>query len=960
MSTTRGLKRTREPSSRLRAPSTRSSKIALPAQFKRLEKPSQLDKENDAPAEACADAKTTKKPRVTRSRKGLSPVAGENTAVTTAPPAPVEEVAGGGRRVQAAAEEDFDEGTLDAAGKALKAKTTAGKFEYTERLKQALVIQKALKLSLKQVLDRKDTFVHHCRGIERHLEAEAEEYRLSVAVTLEGSLATQTALQQATAACAASTTSLDALTQQHAAAQAEAAGLSTRLTELTAELQAATASGTEQGEKIETLSSSLAFRTSSLSEATTALEGARRGLAEAQVSARAELSETKASLGQSLEEAKVRSFELEQQLGERTAGKKAAEQELALARLEVVQHAGEAQRATERLQAADRDVERERERALELQTSLTEKSAELTKALSAFTSAQSFNEGRHGAMAAEVSHMRTSNTELRETKRNLEEAGRDAARTIETLQAELTTIKAHAEQTQLTWQQDKEEWTAYKGSMEAEQAALLAAHTSTTAATAAAHTHALQAVRAELTAEVEARDTQLALLKLKAAAAATAREEAAAAADAEARAQQEQCERAREELSTFRANSGVSDSEQLQNLCKLTMEVEVLRRQAAGKADLASELADQEHQIQALKQAVFHGETNRRELHNKIQELRGNVRTIIRVRPFLPCDKEASPAFQFHPNGRGLVLAANEKLNHKFSYDKVFPCESGQQQVFEEVQQLVQSALDGFNVCLYSYGQTGSGKTFTMQGCGGGDDRGIIPRSVEQVLSEAERLTEQGWVYTLEATFVEIYNETLRDLLGHSASVDIKLDKSGQVHVPGLQRVAICTSSEIDTIMSVATKARAVAKTEMNARSSRSHSIFSLHIVGHNLQQGVEVKGTLNLCDLAGSERLSRSGATGDRLKETQAINKSLSALGDVFQAITTKSKHVPYRNSKLTHLLQPCFSGQGKTLMFVNLAPGVNSHDESLCSLRFASKVNNAELGRSKPKATKRPSTAR
>lgn len=126
----------------------------------------------------------------------------------------------------------------------------------------------------------------------------------------------------------------------------------------------------------------------------------------------------------------------------------------------------------------------------------------------------------------------------------------------------------------------------------------------------------------------------------------------------------------------------------------------------------------------------------------------------------------------------------------------------------------------------------------------------------------------------------------------------------------------------------------------MNAHSSRSHSVFTLHLTGTNEAEGVVLKGMLNLCDLAGSERLSRSEATGDRLKETQAINKSLSALGDVFQSLCSKSKHVPYRNSKLTYLLQPCFSGRGKTLMFVNLSPTMTSQDETLCSLRFASKV--------------------
>ena len=119
--------------------------------------------------------------------------------------------------------------------------------------------------------------------------------------------------------------------------------------------------------------------------------------------------------------------------------------------------------------------------------------------------------------------------------------------------------------------------------------------------------------------------------------------------------------------------------------------------------------------------------------------------------------------------------------------------------------------------------------------------------------------------------------------------------------------------------------------------SSRSHSVFTLYLTGVNASQKVKLTGSLNLCDLAGSERLSKSGAEGDRLKETKAINSSLSALADVFSSLSAKSSHIPFRNSKLTYLLQPCLSGDGKTLMIVNLSPTPNSAQESLCSLRFA-----------------------
>jgi kinesin family protein C1 len=286
----------------------------------------------------------------------------------------------------------------------------------------------------------------------------------------------------------------------------------------------------------------------------------------------------------------------------------------------------------------------------------------------------------------------------------------------------------------------------------------------------------------------------------------------------------------------------------------------------------------------------------------------------------------------------------------------------------------VQSALDGYNVCLFSYGQTGSGKTHTMQGSGTGVMRGIIPRAVEQILGQIKNLQNCRWKYQMTASFLEIYNEELRDLLhclnvssvrGTGKSDDLKANKltirrhqEGRSYVEGLSEVEIDCSDftlgmeKLKSVIVSASRARSVATTKMNEVSSRSHSVFILNISGLNEDDGTIVKGTLNLCDLAGSERLDRSGAISDtqRLKETQSINKSLSCLGDVFNALGQGAAHVPFRNSKLTYLLQDCLSGDGKALMFVNLSPTFESVGESLCSLRFAQRVNQVELG----KATK------
>lgn len=203
---------------------------------------------------------------------------------------------------------------------------------------------------------------------------------------------------------------------------------------------------------------------------------------------------------------------------------------------------------------------------------------------------------------------------------------------------------------------------------------------------------------------------------------------------------------------------------------------------------------------------------------------------------------------------------------------------------------------------------------------------------------------------------MEIYNEEVRDLLMPPGSPKVKLDikqepKTGNTYVAGatMEPCDPDDKDHIDQIMTTAAINRATEKTEMNPDSSRSHSIFTLHLVGVNAELGGKVKGTLHLCDLAGSERVKRSGAVGDRAKEAVSINKSLSCLKDVFIALAKNQSFIPFRNSKLTYLLQPAFSGDGKTMMFVNLSPTNESYNESLCSLRFASDVNKIELGKAK-----------
>ncbi|PRW33188.1 kinesin-3 isoform X2 [Chlorella sorokiniana] len=398
-------------------------------------------------------------------------------------------------------------------------------------------------------------------------------------------------------------------------------------------------------------------------------------------------------------------------------------------------------------------------------------------------------------------------------------------------------------------------------------------------------------------------------------------------------------------------------------------------KSAAEVKKLTAKVKKLEKELAAAERKVSEGEAQRRRLHNQIQELKGNIRVFARVRPAK--DSEAAEAAPGKPVvgypsagdllGRGLELrqpaagggpkggSSSEVQAHTFGFDRVFAPTAAQGEVFEEISQLVQSALDGYKVCIFAYGQTGSGKTHTMMGSP--EDPGMIPRAMDQVFAHAKELAPQGWKYEMKAAMLEIYNEELRDLLGKGPPKDkkhaVSHDKES-TSVSYLEYFDVSQPERVAALLERAMKTRSVGATAMNEQSSRSHMVFILAIEGSNEGMGQKVKGQLNLIDLAGSERLSRSAVTGDRLKETQAINKSLSALGDVIAALGNKEAHVPYRNSKLTFLLQNSLGGyNSKTLMFVNIAPGAESAQESLCSLRFAAKVNACEIGTAKRSVT-------
>eukprot|EP00923_Selenidium_pygospionis_P059096 GHVN01104008.1.p1 GENE.GHVN01104008.1~~GHVN01104008.1.p1 ORF type:complete len:563 (-),score=112.39 GHVN01104008.1:306-1994(-) len=410
-------------------------------------------------------------------------------------------------------------------------------------------------------------------------------------------------------------------------------------------------------------------------------------------------------------------------------------------------------------------------------------------------------------------------------------------------------------------------------------------------------------------------------------------------------------------------------------LTDVTRSQEVSQWRHVARLQLVHQLKQAHHQLEAYQLRLLDEsgviEGVRKRLHNTVQELKGNIRVFCRIRPRM--DREKSDGLEesrveVSQDRMGMVIRTRNKKSvtglmevseaYRYNFDRVFPSLSSQKDVFDEVSQLVQCALDGYNVAIFAYGQTGSGKTFTMEGPPPQSDvdlpsLGVIPRAVDLIFSEITKLKSKGWNYRVETSFLEIYNETVRDLLTdsitHSPDLDVKVDAKGAVYVANLKTVQVEDSGTIHHLMSIAARSRSFASTECNERSSRSHSVFQLKIIGDNSKLGVTLCGVLSLVDLAGSERVEKSKVEGDRFKETLSINKSLSCLGDVIAALATKSEHVPFRNSKLTMLMKDSLGGNAKTLMFVNLSPLELHFSETLNSLRFASKVNNCSMGTAK-----------
>ncbi|KAJ3256242.1 Kinesin-like protein kif3a [Boothiomyces macroporosus] len=347
-----------------------------------------------------------------------------------------------------------------------------------------------------------------------------------------------------------------------------------------------------------------------------------------------------------------------------------------------------------------------------------------------------------------------------------------------------------------------------------------------------------------------------------------------------------------------------------------------------------------------------------------------SVKVILRCRPFSEKEKQAGHSNIVQMDTKAGTVTIFDPRSERsqpdppktFTFDHVFDNTCTQTEVYSmTARDIVDCVLQGYNGTVFAYGQTGTGKTFSMEGIRDVPElRGIIPMAFDHIFGYIKHAGAKTQ-FLVRASYLEIYNEEIRDLLNlKSKKLEIKERADTGVYVKDLSTFVIQNVEEMDQLMTVGNKNRSVGFTEMNATSSRSHSIFTITVEASETDENGEQRlraGKLHLVDLAGSERQTKTGATGDRLKEATKINLSLSALGNVISALVDgKSSHIPYRDSKLTRLLQDSLGGNAKTLMVATMSPASYNYDETISTLRYANRAKNIK---NKPKVNEDPKDA-
>ncbi|XP_024397614.1 kinesin-like protein KIN-14I isoform X2 [Physcomitrium patens] len=371
----------------------------------------------------------------------------------------------------------------------------------------------------------------------------------------------------------------------------------------------------------------------------------------------------------------------------------------------------------------------------------------------------------------------------------------------------------------------------------------------------------------------------------------------------------------------------------------------------------AAILKRQADQITELETLYREEQVLRKRYFNMMEDMKGKIRVYARWRPLSSKEiKERQQNVLIAPDEFTIEHPWKDDKPKQHQFDHVFDHYATQEEVFEDTKYLVQSAIDGYNVCIFAYGQTGSGKTFTIYGSE--NNPGLTPRATKELFGYLKRDANK-FSFSLKVYMLEIYQDSLIDLLlpksaAKPRKLEIKKDSKGMVVVENATLLPIASHDELQAIVHKGLERRHVSGTHMNSESSRSHLILSVIVESTNRQSQVLVKGKLSFVDLAGSERVKKSGSSGEQLKEAQSINKSLSALGDVISALATEEQHIPYRNHKLTMLMSDSLGGNAKTLMFVNISPAESNLDETHNSLCYATRVRSIINEASKNTTTK------
>lgn len=404
------------------------------------------------------------------------------------------------------------------------------------------------------------------------------------------------------------------------------------------------------------------------------------------------------------------------------------------------------------------------------------------------------------------------------------------------------------------------------------------------------------------------------------------------------------------ELEKIRKNLEKQLKSEISEKALMAAELEEVKKVAGQAAELTKQVGEMTIIIAGLREKAVIKDTElkdslrqRKLLHNQLEDMKGKIRVFCRIRPLSNSENERGCTnITTIVDEFTLTCEAKPGIIKPYMYDSIFGPNSTQDEVFEDTKRVVQSAIDGYNVCVFAYGQTGSGKTFTMQG----DARnpGITPKAMDELFSILNAMPGH-FKWEVSCYMIEIYLDNLVDLFlpkdfkGTPPSLSIKNNK-GIIVIPEAKIYFVKNSKEILAKFDEGNLMRHTSSTKMNDTSSRSHLVFGVLIDVTNTETTQRTVGKLSLVDLAGSERVSKTEATAERLKEGRAINKSLSALGDVINALSANESHIPYRNNKLTMLMSDSLGGNAKTLMFVNISPANYNGEETSQSLTYAARV--------------------